>query len=85
MTRFEWKPGDIKVSKPEPQHIGVGCGREIEVTVPTRFSCKLVKTRCGSTGIHGYPQFCDTCAPKYADRDWRREAIEAGENFDDDY
>lgn len=66
-------------------HLGPGCGKKIEVTVPTRFSCKLVTTTCGSTGIYGYPEFCERCEPKYADRDWRREAEEAGENFDSDY
>lgn len=59
-----------------------GCRMAIEVTVPTRYSCKRIQSRCGSTGYHGYPEFCPTCEPKYRDRDWRREAEEAGERWD---
>ena len=62
-----------------------GCGKKIEIVVPTRFAAKMVTTSCGSTGIDGYPNFCDACEKLYAGRDWRREAIEAGENFDEEY
>lgn len=62
-----------------------GCGKMTEQVVPTKFSSKIVPIRCGDTGIHGDPVFCDICAPKYADRDWRREAEENGERYDDDY
>jgi hypothetical protein len=62
-----------------------GCGKQTEQVVPTRYSAKIVPIKCGSTGINGYPVFCEACEPKYADRDWRAEATENGENFDDDY
>lgn len=62
-----------------------GCGKEIDVTIPTRYSAKTIKMHCGNTGIDGYPEFCEECAVFNAGRDFRREAIEAGENFDDDY
>jgi UDP:flavonoid glycosyltransferase YjiC (YdhE family) len=62
-----------------------GCGTSIEQVVPTRFSHKLVPAVCGQTGIHGYHLFCDKCAPLYKDRNWRMEAEENGERWDDDY
>lgn len=62
-----------------------GCGKQTTQVVPTRFSSKIVKASCGQTGIYGDPVFCDECAPKYADRNWRREAEEAGERYDEDY
>lgn len=62
-----------------------GCRKQIEVWVPTRYSAKAIKVPCGSTGIDGYPNFCEECEPKYAHRDWRREAEMAGEQWDDDY
>jgi hypothetical protein len=62
-----------------------GCGKEIEVVVPTKYATKMVKTTCGSTGYYGYPNFCEPCAEKYAHRDWRREAEEAGEQWEEDY
>ncbi len=62
-----------------------GCGKEIEVGVPTKYSYKMIKMHCGNTGIDGYPVFCEECEVVNAGRDFRREAIEAGENFDDDY
>ena len=63
----------------------VGCNVEITVYVPTKYSHKPVKTRCGSTGIYGDPNFCDKCEKHYAGRNWRREAEENGERYDDDY
>ena len=62
-----------------------GCGVQISIYVPRGYSYKEVKVKCGSTGLDGYPNFCDKCAIIHAKRDWRREAIEAGEQWDDDY
>ena len=66
--------------------MGAGCGKEIEVTVPTRYSCKLIKVKCGSTSPDGTPWQCEDCEEKNYGRDWRREAVEAGETWgEDDY
>lgn len=62
-----------------------GCGKAIEQVIPTKYSAKLVPAICGQTGIYGYPIFCEECEPLYKDRDWRREAEENGENWDEDY
>jgi hypothetical protein len=62
-----------------------GCRKEIQVFVPRGYDYKEITTRCGSTGYYGYPDFCEDCALKYQDRDWKREAEEAGERWDDDY
>lgn len=61
-----------------------GCGKPTTQTVPTRFSYKIVAAKCGQTGIHGDPVFCEDCAPKYADRNWRQEAEENGEQYDEE-
>lgn len=62
----------------------MGCGKAIEQYVPTKYSGKMVPAVCGQTGIYGYPIFCDDCAPKYEGRDWRKEAEEAGETWDEE-
>jgi hypothetical protein len=58
-----------------------GCGKRIEVTVPTRYSAKTITVKCGSTSPYGSPWLCDKCEEINAGRDWRREAIEAGETW----
>ena len=61
------------------------CGEKIEVSVQTKYSAKIITVRCGNTSPFGDPWLCDKCAEIHAGRDWRREAIEAGEQWDDDY
>jgi len=66
--------------------MGAGCGKEMEVSIPTRYSCKTIIVKCGDTSPSGEPWQCEECAEKNAGRDWRREAIEAGETWgEDDY
>lgn len=62
-----------------------GCGKEIDYSVPTKYSYKTIKYKCGSTGIDGFPVFCGECAEKHKNVDWRAEAEANGENFDDEY
>ncbi len=62
-----------------------GCNKKIEVPVPTRYTAKLITVRCGSTSPHGTPWLCRKCEEIHGHRDWRREAEEAGERWDDDY
>ena len=62
-----------------------GCGKQIEVSVPSGFSAKLIKTRCGATSPWGSPWLCEDCEQKYRNVDWRYEAEMAGEQWDDDY
>ena len=47
--------------------MGAGCGKEIEVTVPTRYSCKLIKVKCGSTSPDGTPWQCEDCEKENPD------------------
>ena len=66
--------------------MGAGCGKEIEACVPTQFSYKTIMVKCGSTSPSGEPWQCDDCEVKNAGRNWRQEAIEAGETWgEDDY
>jgi len=62
-----------------------GCRKKIEVSVPTRYSYKIITVLCGSTSPHGSPWLCEECEKKHANRDWRREAEMNGEQWDDDY
>jgi len=62
-----------------------GCGKQIPVTVPTTFSVKTIIVSCGNTSPYGTPWLCDKCEELNAGRDWRREAEEMGERWDDDY
>lgn len=39
-----------------------GCGQKMEVSIPTRYSAKMVTVRCGSTSIYGDMNLCDNCA-----------------------
>lgn len=64
---------------------GAGCGELIEVAVPTRYDYKLIKVKCGSTSPSGYPWLCEKCEIANEGRDFRREAEEAGEQWDEDY
>ena len=61
-----------------------GCGKQLEVYVPRGYDYRQITVSCGNTSPHGTPWLCDSCAKKYKDVDWRREAIEAGENWDED-
>jgi hypothetical protein len=61
-----------------------GCGVAITQSVPTRYATKEVPATCGQTGYYGFPLFCEECAPKYKDRDWKKEAEENGEQWDED-
>ena len=62
------------------------CGKEIQVYVPRGYGYREITTRCGATSPSGEPWLCDECAKLHAGRDWRREAIEAGETWgEEDY
>ena len=61
-----------------------GCNIEIEVYVPKGYDYKAITVRCGNTSPDGNPWLCDRCAKANAGRDWRREAIEAGETWEED-
>ena len=62
-----------------------GCNKEMQEYVPKGYHYVEITVRCGNTSPSGYPWLCEDCARKNAGRDWRREAIEAGEQWDEDY
>lgn len=66
---------------------GPGCGTKFQEWIQHGYSCKEITVTCGSTSPHGTPWLCDKCAalPENRNRDWRREAEEAGERWDEDY
>lgn len=60
------------------------CGKEISVYVGINYD-REIKVKCGNTSPYGTPWLCDECEAKHEGRDWRREAEEAGEQWDADY
>lgn len=62
---------------------GAGCGKVIEAAIPTRFSYKTVKVKCGNTSPDGSPYQCEKCEEQNAGRNWRQEAIENGEAWEE--
>lgn len=63
-----------------------GCGTPVEVWVPKGWHGKLVTLKCGNTLPTGYPAQCPSCEEANKDRDWRQEAMDAGEAWgEDDY
>ena len=61
-----------------------GCNKEMQENVPKGYDYVQITVRCGNTSPSGYPWLCEDCAAKNAGRDWRREAIEAGETWDEE-
>lgn len=37
------------------------CNNTIEQVIPTRYSAKVIKQKCGSTSIYGEAQYCEEC------------------------
>ena len=62
-----------------------GCGKDITIFVPRGYDYKEIPFKCGNTGLHGSPEFCPECEEIHAGRDWRKEAEENGEQWEDDY
>jgi len=61
-----------------------GCDKPMEVYIPKGWDYKAITVRCGNTSPSGNPYLCEQCAEKYAGRNWRAEAIEAGETWEED-
>lgn len=61
------------------------CGKEITVYVPKGYDYKPIQVNCGNTSPSGNPWLCEKCEIEHAGRDWRREAEENGEQWDEDY
>lgn len=57
------------------------CGKAITVYVPRGYDYREITVKCGSTSPSGEPWLCEKCKRIHAGRDWRREAIEAGETW----
>lgn len=61
------------------------CGKEIKEWVPRGYGYVEITVKCGSTSPSGEPWLCEDCEKIHAGRDWRREAEENGEQWDEDY
>ena len=63
----------------------MSCGKKITVHVEKGFGYKAIEVNCGNTSPTGYPWLCEVCEEKYRDRDFKAEAIAAGEQWDENY
>ncbi len=64
--------------------MSAGCG--VDVTAYTgKWSEREITVKCGNTSPYGTPYQCEACERKNRNRDWRKEAEDAGERWDDDY
>ena len=55
------------------------CKNIVVQVVPTRYSAKEIKMRCGSTSIYGTPIYCEECEKLHEDKPvWQYE--DAGED-----
>jgi hypothetical protein len=62
------------------------CGKTFPTYIPRGYDYREITVTCGSTSPDGSPWLCDRCEREHVGRDWRREAIEAGETWgDEDY
>ncbi len=61
-----------------------GCSTPMDVFAPKGGGYKEITVRCGNTSPHGDPWLCDKCARANAGRNWRQEAIEAGETWSEE-
>lgn len=56
-----------------------GCRKKMQIFVARGYTHREITVRCGNTSPHGSPYLCDKCEKEHGHRNWRREAIEAGE------
>ena len=61
------------------------CGKPVEVFVPRGFHGKMVKYKCGNTGIDGYPVLCDECEKHFDSQKYREDVEACGERIEEDY
>lgn len=60
------------------------CGDKIKVYVPTEFDVKEITVKCGNTSPSGIPWLCEECTVIHKDRNWRKEAEDAGETWEEE-
>jgi len=60
------------------------CGKKMQVFVPSGLDVKEITVRCGNTSPSGAPWLCSECEQTHGHRNWRREALEAGEQWEED-
>ena len=60
------------------------CGKKMVAYVKSGWDYKEITVRCGSTSPTGEPYLCEKCTEVHAGRDWRREAEEEGETWEED-
>lgn len=61
------------------------CDKIIEVTIPKGWGYKIVKYRCGNTGLDGYPVLCPEHEKTFDRQEYRENCAANNENIDEDY
>ena len=66
------------------------CGEKMEVYVPSNLDLgpglgyKKITVRCGDTSLSGDPHLCPLCTEIHKDRNWRQEAEDMGETWEEE-
>ena len=60
------------------------CGKDIEVTVESGFDAKVITVQCGNTSPSGNPWMCKDCTKIHGHRNFRQEAAENNEPWEED-
>jgi len=60
------------------------CWKPIKVWVSSGYDYKEITVKCGNTSPYGDPWLCPECEKLCSGRDWRREAEEMGETWEED-
>ena len=64
----------------------MSCRQKMKVHVAKGYGYREITVKCGNTSPYGTPYLCEKCERIHADRDWRKEAQEAGETWsEEDY
>ncbi len=60
-----------------------GCNVEIKEYIDYSGRFKEITVNCGNTSPHGNPWLCPKCEEINKGRNWRQEALDAGEYWDE--
>ena len=60
------------------------CGKKMTVWVPKGYDYVEREVRCGNTQPNGDPYLCDDCEKRLRHVNWRQQAAENGERYEED-
>jgi hypothetical protein len=63
----------------------MSCTNMIEQVVPRGYDYRVITQKCGTTSIHGEPQYCDECERAHRKQGHRPNECEHGYNIWDEH